>query len=131
MDVRKILMFVFGLIVLVIISGCTGTLTGTVTTDTPSKASDTQSEESDSRVVMLGLNNGRYAPDPIKLQQGKEVILKNDGSLVGCALHALSPGLGIDADFVNQKEYRFTPEKTGTFDLSCSMGMFKGTIIVE
>jgi len=111
------------LAMLIVISGCTGAVTGTATAEV---APPTEPE-----VVMLGLENGRYTPDPIMVEQGKEVVLKNDGSLAGCALNTMSPELGINANFMKDPEYRFTPEKKGTYTITCSMGMFKGTVIVQ
>lgn len=82
------------------------------------------------QVVNLGLDRGGYTPREITVEAGKPVTLRNDGSLQGCALYAIQPELGINANFAKNSEYTVTPTKKGNFVFTCSMGMWKGTINV-
>ncbi len=91
---------------------------------------DTKQRDSSGQIIKLGLKGARYTPSVITVESGKPVTLQNDGSLAGCALYVSQPQLGINANFMRNKEYTFTPQKTGTFIYTCSMGMYKGTINV-
>lgn len=53
------------------------------------------------------------------------------GEFLGCANTLVSPGLGINTYLqsgINKVE--FIPQKPGKYTFSCSMGMFRGTMIV-
>ncbi len=93
-------------------------------------SSSASSPSEDAQVVLLGLSRSGYTPNPITVEAGKPVVLKNDGSLQGCGLYVVSPELGINANFAKEESYSFTPTKKGSYTLSCSMGMFKGVINV-
>ncbi len=84
-----------------------------------------------SQVVMLGVNRQGYTPAEINLEYGKPVTFRNDGSLAGCSKYLLQPELGINANFAQNNEYTFTPNKKGEFILTCNMGMVPGKIVVR
>ena len=113
---KQYLLVVF---ILLLLSGCSTSPTGNVNV-----------ESQDAQVVMLGLQGGRYTPNEITVEAGKPVTLKNDGSLGGCGMYVIQKDLGINANFANNAEYTFTPEKKGTYTFSCSMGMYKGILNV-
>jgi plastocyanin domain-containing protein len=85
---------------------------------------------SGSSIINLGLSGGNYNPRSINLEYGKPVTFRNDGTLAGCANYLVQSELGIRANFAQNKEYTFTPQKEGSFIATCSMGMYKTTINV-
>lgn len=73
-----------------------------------------------------------YVPDVLTVQKGIPVEWHvYGGEFLGCANTIVSPGLGI-SEFIKPgiNMIKFTPEKVGKYTFSCSMGMFRGTMIV-
>src|SRR3989344_462761 len=93
-------------------------------------ANAVQDNSAGGQVFDIGLRGGNYYPQQIDVKYGEPVVLRNDGSLAGCALYVNQPQLGINANFAKNKEYKFTPMSKGTFVYTCSMGMYKGTLNV-
>ena len=91
--------------------------------------SDTDSQGP--QYVSIGFQKGGNSPNTIIVQGGREVVLRNDGTIRGCAGYIIQRQLGINADLINNEEYRFTPLRPGAYKFSCSMGMFVGNIVVE
>ncbi|MBI2665057.1 cupredoxin domain-containing protein [Candidatus Woesearchaeota archaeon] len=87
-------------------------------------------EAGDVQVIDVGMIGGKYTPSVITVEANKPVILQDDGSLKGCARVMIQPELGMNANFVKNSRYQFTPTKKGTFTYTCSMGMYKGVIKV-
>ena len=83
--------------------------------------------------VTLSWGRFNYAPEVIKVKQGMPVKLTADlKRLQGCYRALEIPGMGISKYFRSGDDtLEFTPERTGTYDFSCSMGMGTGTLIVE
>ena len=53
------------------------------------------------------------------------------GEFLGCANTLVSPGLGVNTYLKSgMNKVTFTPTKEGKHVFSCSMGMFRGTMIV-
>lgn len=82
------------------------------------------------QVVRVGLGPRGYVFNPAKVVVDKPVRLVNDGSVQGCAMFMMQPELGVQANFMQAKEYVFTPKKTGVFTMACSMGMYRGVLEV-
>lgn len=83
--------------------------------------------------VGIYVQGGNYYPNPIRVKKGLPVRLVADVSRIpGCAKSIVIPEFGIQK-YVQNKDnvIEFTPDKSGTFAFSCSMGMYRGTIIVE
>ena len=83
--------------------------------------------------VTLTVQSGEYYPNPIRVKKGVPVKLVADLSSVrGCASSIVIPEFGV-RKVVRQGDntIEFTPGKSGTFDFSCSMGMYRGKIVVE
>ncbi|PIN74865.1 hypothetical protein COV18_05595 [Candidatus Woesearchaeota archaeon CG10_big_fil_rev_8_21_14_0_10_37_12] len=99
-------------------------------TNTNINANNAPSNNQDAQIIEIGLDKSGYTPKEINVEVNKPVTLKDGGSLQGCAKYLVQPELGINANFAKNKEYQFTPTKKGTFDITCSMGMFKGKLIV-
>jgi len=119
---KKIVIISMIVLLAITISGCTSMgPTGDV-------VANTQQEEA--QVVSLGLDRGGYLPREITVKVNKPVILRNDGTLKGCANYPVQPELGINANFAKNSDFEFTPTKKGTFTFTCGMGMWKGTINV-
>ncbi|MFH1105726.1 MAG: cupredoxin domain-containing protein, partial [Candidatus Aenigmatarchaeota archaeon] len=85
------------------------------------------------QTVQLSVQGSTYYPYPIRVKKGVPVQLVADmKSVTGCSRSIVIPDFGIrkvvsSGDNVIQ----FTPDKSGTFQFSCSMGMYRGQIIVE
>jgi len=84
--------------------------------------------------VNVGIDrNFQYTPNPIKLKVGVKTRLIIDLNQVGGCMRAIQiPSLGVQK-LVKQGDniIEFTPTKSGTFRMQCSMGMGQGVVIVE
>lgn len=83
--------------------------------------------------ITLTVQGGTYYPSPIRVKKGVPVKITADLSSVrGCASSIVIPEFGV-RKVVRQGDnaIEFTPGKSGTFGFSCSMGMYRGTIVVE
>jgi plastocyanin domain-containing protein len=89
--------------------------------------------EKDVQVVKLSANyNGEYIMSPSKLVKGKTVRLEADmSSLVGCSKTIVIRDFNVRKTFTfTDNVVEFTPDKTGTFWITCSMNMFQGQFSV-
>src|SRR5210317_2212110 len=105
------------MLMLLFLSACGNTITGAST--------GAMSTELPSQVVKVGLNSQGYTFSPSTVEVNKPVKLVRDQTLQGCAMFLVSPKLGINANLMQNSEYIFTPEQTGTFDVMCSMNMYR------
>ena len=83
--------------------------------------------------VKLSWGKLNYEPSEIRLKNNIPVkIIADTNRLTGCYRSFNIPGLGLSKYF-NEKDniLEFTPEKTGVFKFTCSMGMAGGKLIVE
>ncbi len=83
--------------------------------------------------VTLFVQGGNYMPNPIRVKKGMPVRLVSDlGAMPGCSKSIVMPDFGV-RKVLRQGDniIEFTPDKSGTFDFSCSMGMYRGKIVVE
>ncbi|OIO41595.1 hypothetical protein COU56_03145 [Candidatus Pacearchaeota archaeon CG10_big_fil_rev_8_21_14_0_10_31_9] len=86
----------------------------------------------DVQKVNIGIKNYNYYPNTITVKANKPVEITLDSSVVGCYRGFVIRGFGINQYSSNPSEkITFTPTKTGTYKFQCSMGMGRGTIIVE
>ena len=78
--------------------------------------------------------NGGYAPATVALQRGRPVRLLFDRRDQGsCTEEVVLPDFGLRR-FLPTGEVtpvEFTPEKPGTFEFTCGMGMVRGKLIVQ
>ena len=82
--------------------------------------------------VILSMKNSNYYPDTIKVKAGEPVSISLDSSVTGCLRSFNIKDLGVSKNArTPQETIDFTPTKKGTFAFMCSMGMGRGTIIVE
>lgn len=85
------------------------------------------------QTVTLSWGKLNYNPEVIRVSAGKPVkIIADLNRLRGCFQSLVIPELGIETYFdENNPTLEFTPTEKGTFSFSCSMGMGKGTLIVQ
>lgn len=83
--------------------------------------------------VNLYVQGAEYYPNPITVKKGVPVRIIADVSRVpGCAKSIVIPEFGVRKYVrAGDNEIEFTPDKSGTFPFSCSMGMYQGTIVVQ
>ncbi|MCF7866374.1 hypothetical protein K9L67_00050 [Candidatus Woesearchaeota archaeon] len=75
--------------------------------------------------VKLSYENYVYVLDPPELKMGVPVRMEVDmNSVVGCMQAVRIPGFGVSS-YVREGDniIEFTPDKSGTFNIACSMGM--------
>lgn len=85
------------------------------------------------QVVQLSVQGANYYPNPIRVKIGVPVQLVADIiNMPGCSKSIVIPEFGV-SKYVSTGDnvIEFTPNKSGTFQFSCSMGMYHGQIIVE
>lgn len=83
--------------------------------------------------VTLSWGRLNYVPEVIAVKKDMPVRITADTArLQGCFRSLTIPELGLRKNF-NEKDnvLEFTPTKSGTFNFGCSMGMGRGTLIVE
>jgi len=74
-----------------------------------------------------------YAPNTLTVQEGVPVEWSIFGAdFMGCANTLILPAFKVNA-FIKpgMNTVRFTPTKAGRYTFSCSMGMVRGTMIVQ
>ena len=83
--------------------------------------------------VSLFVQGGTYYPNPIRVKIGVPVRLVADlNTVTGCSRSIVIPDFGVSKTVSpGDNAIEFTPDKSGTFSFSCSMGMYRGTIVVE
>lgn len=82
--------------------------------------------------VVLGIKNYNYYPNTVTVKAGQPVRIYLDKSVVGCYRSFTIRDFGIAKNLKTPNDYvEFTPNKKGTFGFACSMGMGRGTLIVE
>jgi hypothetical protein len=85
------------------------------------------------QVVQLSVQGTTYYPSPIRVKVGIPVQLVADiNNMPGCSKSVVIPEFNIRKTVsTSDNIIEFTPNKSGTFQFSCSMNMYKGQIIVE
>ena len=83
--------------------------------------------------VALSVQGGNYYPNPVRVKKGIPVRLVADMSTFsGCSRSIILPDFGVSKTVsAGDNVIEFTPDKSGTFSFSCSMGMYRGTLVVE
>lgn len=85
------------------------------------------------QIINMTVDYGGYTPNVFKLEKGLPVKWIIDGTEAsGCTNSIIVPDLGIrKALKTGNNIIEFTPQKAGTINFSCSMGMARGKFIVE
>ncbi len=103
-----------------------------------SAASGTSQEEAkivgDYQYVDINVQINGYFPNEITVKKGIPVRMKLiTNKTYGCSRSIVIPSLGLREVLpeTGEQVYEFTPTKEGTIPYSCSMGMYRGKIIVK
>ncbi len=85
------------------------------------------------QIVQMAMQNGDYILSPARVKVGEPVrLVGNMDSIRGCYTTVVIPGLNIRKTLLSSDNIiEFTPTKTGTFQMTCGMGMAGGQIVVE
>jgi len=84
------------------------------------------------QIVKLSVENGKYILDPPEIKKGVPVRIEADMSkMPGCSKSIVIASFNIRKT-LNSKDntIEFTPDKAGTFNIACSMNMYRGTFVV-
>ena len=83
--------------------------------------------------VNLRVVGGNYVLEPSTLKKGVPVRMVVDtGSVVGCARDIVISAFNVrKAVKPGDNIIEFTPDKTGTINIACSMNMYRGTFVVS
>ena len=84
------------------------------------------------QVVKLSVNGGNYVLEPSELKKDVRVRLEADMSrMPGCSRTVVIPAFGISKTFTSSSSFvEFVADKSGTFNIACSMNMYRGTFVV-
>jgi plastocyanin domain-containing protein len=118
-----------GLLVFLIVSTAVFTACSTNNTTGTSSTGDSQ----DAQVVQVSIVGGTYVFAPAVLKKDVPVKLVFDTkTVVGCARSIVIPSFGVRG-YIDEKNnvMTFTPTQAGTFNIACSMNMYRGTFTVE
>ena len=85
------------------------------------------------QIVKLSVENGQYIMNPSKVKMGIPVMIEADVTkMPGCSKSFVIPSFNVMKVFTStDNTVEFTPDKVGSFNVMCSMNMYKGTLIVE
>ena len=82
--------------------------------------------------IIIGVKNGNYYPNTITVKAGQPVSISLDNTVTGCLRSFTIRELGIAKVLrTPEDKVEFTPTEKGTYTFACSMGMGRGTLIVE
>jgi len=84
------------------------------------------------QVVKLSVEGGRYVLSPSEFRKDVPVRIEADISkMPGCSKSIVISAFGV-RKIVSESDnvIEFTPTKTGTFNIACSMNMYRGVFTV-
>jgi plastocyanin domain-containing protein len=86
----------------------------------------------EAQVVKLSVEGGNYVLVPSEVKKGVPVRIEADVSkMPGCSRGVVISSFNVRKNFnENDNTIEFTPTKAGTFNIACSMNMYKGTFTV-
>jgi plastocyanin domain-containing protein len=84
------------------------------------------------QIVKLSVENGKYIMNPSEVKVGIPVRIEADISkMPGCSKSIVIASFNVRKSFTSgDNTVEFTPNKAGTFNIACSMNMYKGTFTV-
>jgi len=84
------------------------------------------------QIVKLSVENGKYIMNPSEIKKGIPVRIEADMSkMPGCSKSIVISAFNVRKSFTNNDNtIEFTPDKAGTFNIVCSMNMYKGTFTI-
>jgi plastocyanin domain-containing protein len=85
------------------------------------------------QIVKLSVVNGNYVMNPSQVKVGIPVRIEADiAQMPGCSKSFVMPSFNIMKVFTStDNTVEFTPDKTGVFNVMCSMNMYRGTLTVK
>lgn len=89
--------------------------------------------QQDVQVIEMTQSASGYSPKTLRVKAGTPVrwVITSESSFT-CASSIVVPSLGIRTNLKKgENVIEFTPTEKGSIPYSCSMGMYRGTIIVE
>ncbi len=86
----------------------------------------------DTQIVKLSVENGNYVLTPSTFKKGVPVRIEADISkMPGCSKSVVISAFNVRKSVSEGNNLiEFTPNKAGTFNIACSMNMYKGTFTV-
>lgn len=86
----------------------------------------------DAQVVKLSVENGNYVLTPSTFKKDVPVKIEADISkMPGCSKSVVISAFNVRKSVSEGNNIiEFTPDKAGTFNIACSMNMYKGTFTV-
>lgn len=84
------------------------------------------------QVVKLSVVSGNYVFNPATVKKDIPVRIEGDiANMPGCSKSVVMSGFNIRKTLSDKDNIiEFTPNKAGTFNIACSMNMYKGTFTV-
>ena len=127
MNLKKNTFYILGTIFLIIVG-----VVIVMSNSTQLNPSLVVQSNSDAQVVKLSVKNGNYVLEPSEIKKGVLTRIEADMSAMpGCSKSVRIPAFKVTKTFnSNSNTVEFTPDKTGTFNIACSMNMYKGTFTV-
>lgn len=96
------------------------------------QSSGTDSSSGNYQKVVLSFKNYNYYPNTVTVKSGEPVRIYLDSSVSGCGRSFVIRQLGVSKYLATPQDYvEFTPTTPGKYIFSCSMGMYKGFLVVE
>ena len=94
--------------------------------------SENSEDSGEIQEITLGMKNGNYYPNTVKVNVNQPVRIYLEDSVFGCYRSFTIREFGISKNLRTSSDYvEFTPTKKGSYRFACSMGMGTGTLIVE
>jgi plastocyanin domain-containing protein len=124
---KKNILFGIMIIVLVVIMGFF-----LLSKNTTTQTENNLGTKAQTQIVKLSVENGRYIMNPSTVKKGDLVRIEADiAKMPGCSKSVVISAFNVRKT-VNQNDniIEFTPDKAGTFNIACSMNMYKGTFTV-
>ena len=90
-------------------------------------------QEQDIQIIKMTQSASGYIPDTLTVKAGVPVrwVITSESSFT-CASSIIVPSLGIRKNLQKGENIiEFTPTQKGSIPFSCSMGMYRGMILVE
>jgi plastocyanin domain-containing protein len=84
------------------------------------------------QVVKLSVEGGKYIMNPSEIEKGVTVRIEADMTkMPGCSKSFVIPSFNVMKSFTTEDNaVEFIADKAGTFNVMCSMNMYKGTFTV-
>lgn len=101
-------------------------------TNVGEQAIQAQTDRKGVQKATVTVNNG-FSPTIINVKAGKAVQITFDTKSKGCASEVVFKSLNIRKALTNGSKtvVTFTPKKAGTYEFTCPMGMYKGTVVAK